>query len=79
MGPNNARGRKPGLPGAKQIDAGAIDMRAGGNAIPYDMEDPFIRKEYEATLIGNDTRTRMEPELYDPDNEKTKAWGAATF
>jgi quercetin dioxygenase-like cupin family protein len=79
MGPNNARGRKPGLPGAKQLDAGAIDMRAGGAAIPYDQEDPYIRKEYEAALAANQATSRMEPELYDPDNEQTKAWGDVKF
>ena len=54
-------------------------MRAGGNAIPYDMEDPYLRQEYEETLKANGAALRMEPELYDPDNEKTKAWGSATF
>ena len=29
---------------------GAIDIRDGGSAIPYDEEDPLIRKEYEAAL-----------------------------
>lgn len=79
FGPNNARGRRPGVPGAKQKDVGAIDIRAGGNAIPYDMEDPFLREEYEATLAENGAKSRMEPELYDPDNEKTKAWGGSSF
>ncbi|MFM2129561.1 MAG: hypothetical protein RL477_1107, partial [Pseudomonadota bacterium] len=79
FGPNNARGRKPGLPGVKQLDAGAIDMRAGGSAIPYDMEDPYLRKEFSDTLRANGATLRMEPELYDPNNEKAKAWGGATF
>lgn len=79
MGPNNQRARKPGVPGQKRIDAGAIDIRAGGSAIPYDEEDPFIREEYERMLKKNGAVSRMEPELYDPDNERTKAWGAAEF
>jgi mannose-6-phosphate isomerase-like protein (cupin superfamily) len=79
FGPNNARGRKPGLPGVKQLDAGAIDMRAGGSAIPYDMEDPYLRQEYEEALKANGAVSRMEPELYDPNNEKARAWGGADF
>ena len=32
------------------IDAGAIDIKKGGAAIPYYMEDPNIRAEFEETL-----------------------------
>ncbi len=66
FGPNNARGRKPGLPGVKEKDLGAIDIRDGGNAIPYDEEDPAIRQEYEATLAKDGLTTRMEDSLYQP-------------
>jgi hypothetical protein len=79
MGPNNARGRKPSVPGEKRLDMGAIDVRAGGSAIAYDEEDPFIRKEFEATLAKNGAKSRMDPELYIPGNEKAKKWGAAEF
>ena len=79
MGPNNARGRKPSVPGEKRLDMGAIDVRAGGSAIAYDEEDPFIRKEFEATLAKNGAVSRMDPELYIPGNEKAKAWGGAEF
>ncbi len=64
FGPNNARGRKAGLPGGEEKDLGAIDLRDGGNAIPYDEEDPGIRQEYEATLAKNQAKSRMEEELY---------------
>ena len=72
------------------LDRGSAGLRAsqdplqslrslGGNAIPYDEEDPFIREEYEATLEANGAVSRMEPELYDPANEAAKAWGGAVF
>ncbi len=79
MGPNNALSRKPRVPGEKRLDLGAIDMRAGGNAIPYDQEDPFIRKEYEEKLASNGAVSRMDPRMYEPDNELAKQWGGAVF
>ena len=69
FGPNNARARKPGLPGEKQIDMGAIDIRDGGSAIPYDEEDPNIRKEYEETLVKAGAKSRMEDWLYEKPKE----------
>ena len=47
-------------------DYGAIDLRDGGTAIPYDMEDPYLRKEFEETLRKEGAETRMEQELYQP-------------
>ena len=38
------------MPGEKDTDEGAIDVTEGGTAIPYWLEDPFLRQEYEATL-----------------------------
>jgi mannose-6-phosphate isomerase-like protein (cupin superfamily) len=78
-GPNNQRARKAGIPGETTLDAGAIDIRDGGTAIPYEDEDPFIRKEYEATLAKNGAKSRMEDEIYVPGNELAKKWGAAVF
>jgi mannose-6-phosphate isomerase-like protein (cupin superfamily) len=69
FGPNNARGHKPGVPGVIEKDAGAIDIRDGGMAIPYDEEDPFLRKEYEATLRGVGATSRMEDWLYQKPKE----------
>jgi mannose-6-phosphate isomerase-like protein (cupin superfamily) len=65
FGANNARGRKPGVPGGKEKDLGAIDIRDGGNAIPYDEEDPYIRKEYEEALVKEGAQCRMEDWLYE--------------
>ena len=48
----------------KRIDYGAIDMKDGGTAIPYNEEDPFLRKEFEETLANVGAKSRMEPELY---------------
>ncbi len=56
---------RSGAPGSKEIDYGAIDLRDGGTAVPYDMEDPYLRKEFEETLAEVGTKTRMEPELYE--------------
>jgi quercetin dioxygenase-like cupin family protein len=64
FGPNNQRARKPGVPGEKLMDYGAIDIDKGGSAIPYSMEDPFIRKEFEDTLKGEGTISGMKDEFY---------------
>jgi hypothetical protein len=64
FGPN-APGRERGRPGEKAIDYGAIDMKDGGTAIPYNEEDPFLRKEFEETLASVGAKSRMEPELYE--------------
>jgi mannose-6-phosphate isomerase-like protein (cupin superfamily) len=74
-GPNNQRSRKPGLPGEQQIDAGAIDIKKGGAAIPYSMEDPRIREEFAETLAKEGLKNRMEPEFYDPDSKAAEALG----
>jgi hypothetical protein len=44
-----------------------MDIPEGGSAIPYWMEDPFIRAEYEETLRRNGAENRMRPEFYDKD------------
>ena len=46
------------------MDYGAIDIDKGGSAIPYHMEDPFIRKEFEDTLKGEGTISGMKDEFY---------------
>jgi len=65
FGPN-APGREPGPAGEKLIDYNAIDVDQGGTAIPYSMEDPFIRGEYEATLAKEGISSRMDAEWYQP-------------
>jgi quercetin dioxygenase-like cupin family protein len=57
---------RSGAPGTKETDYGAINIRDGGTAVPYDMEDPYLRKEFEETLAAQGTSSRMEPELYQP-------------
>ncbi len=64
FGPYNP-GRDPGPSGEKHIDYTAIDVNEGGTAIPYWMEDPFIRGEYEATLRKNGVENRMDPAWYE--------------
>lgn len=63
FGPN-APGRERGRPGEQHIDYGAIDIKEGGSAIPYYDEDPYLRKEYEATLKQEGIVSRMEESLY---------------
>lgn len=64
FGPNNARIDKPGRPGVAVRDVGSIDIRDGGTAIPYDDEDPEIRKEYETALRAAGSSSRMEDWRY---------------
>ena len=64
FGPHNP-GRDPGPPGAPHIDYTAMDITEGGTSIPYHLEDPFIRREYEETLALEGVASRMEPELYE--------------
>ncbi|HWL59021.1 MAG TPA: cupin domain-containing protein [Paracoccus sp. (in: a-proteobacteria)] len=72
FGPHNP-GRDPGAPGQKHTDYTAIDVNEGGTAIPYWMEDPYIRKEYEAHLQRNGVDLRMKPEWYEkPEDTTTK-------
>jgi quercetin dioxygenase-like cupin family protein len=65
FGPNEP-GREPGPASEKLTDANAIDVDLGGNAIPYFMEDPFIRAEYEESLAREGATNRMAPEWYTP-------------
>ena len=53
------------MPGEKDTDEGAIDVTEGGTAIPYWLEDPFLRKEYEETLAKDGLKSKMEPDLYE--------------
>ncbi len=52
-------------PGEKQTDYTAMDVTEGGTAIPYWMEDPFLRQEFEAEIARNGATSRMEPSRYD--------------
>jgi hypothetical protein len=63
-GPNNHRKDQAGVPGEKDIDDGAIDVTEGGTAVPYWLEDPFLRKEYEETLKKEGVESRMDEDLY---------------
>lgn len=65
FGPHNP-GRDAGPPGEKHTDYTAIDVHEGGTAIPYWMEDPFIRNEYAATLRKNKVLNRMDPDWFVP-------------
>ena len=41
-----------------------MDVTEGGTSIPYWMEDPHLRAEYEADLKANGIASRMDPALY---------------
>ena len=43
-----------------------MDITEGGTAIPYWLEDPFLRKEYEETLRRDGVVSQMEDSLYRP-------------
>ena len=58
-GANRARLVKP------HIGYTAMDIAEGGTSIPYWMEDPFIRKQYDAILEQNRAQNRMDPQFYD--------------
>jgi quercetin dioxygenase-like cupin family protein len=64
-GPNHPA-KDAGPAGEKLIDYGAIDIDEGGTAIPYSMEDPFVREEYERTLKREGVASRMDPQWYRP-------------
>ena len=68
FGPNNHDGMKPGVPGEQLGDIWAWDVDKGGKAIPYRLEDPFIRAEYEAELAKYGAKSRMEDQLYNPNS-----------
>ena len=57
FGPNNP-GREPGPPGEKHTDYTAMDITEGGTAIPYWMEDPYLREEFADSSNGR----RREPD-----------------
>ncbi|MGQ0568035.1 MAG: cupin, partial [Armatimonadota bacterium] len=59
-------GREPGRPGEQVLDKNAMHMEEGGNAIPYWDEDPYIRKEWEATLRQEGGISRMDDAFYRP-------------
>lgn len=67
FGPNNSRARKPGVPGEAIMDRGAIDIKKGGDAIPYCEEDPHLLKEFKEALAKEGAISRMDPLWYDPD------------
>ena len=52
-------------PGEKQIDYTGMDVNEGGTSIPYWMEDPRLRKEFEEMLAEHGQESRMDPSLYE--------------
>ncbi len=65
FGPHNP-GRDPGPPGQQHSDYTAIDLHKGGTTIPYWMEDPYLRKEFEETLRQEGVESKMADSLYVP-------------
>ena len=64
-GSGKASALKPGRPGEAMADIWAIDIKKGGRAIPYNEEDPYIRKEFVETLAAEGVPSRMEDKLYE--------------
>ena len=44
-----------------------MDIPEGGTAIPYYMEDPFLRKEYADRMQREGAENRMRSEYYERD------------
>lgn len=65
FGPNHPSLVTGNKPGAKQIDYTAMDIDEGGTAIPYWMEDPYLRQEFAAEIEKNGGKLRMEPSRYE--------------
>jgi len=42
-----------------------MDITEGGTAIPYWMEDPQVKKDWEAKMAEEGVSSRMLPEFYD--------------
>ncbi|NBQ07058.1 MAG: cupin domain-containing protein [Betaproteobacteria bacterium] len=74
FGPHNP-GRDPGAPGSKHTDYTAQDVTEGGTTIPYWLEDPHIRKEYQALLKKNSVPDRMDPDWYNIPAEFMEKFG----
>jgi quercetin dioxygenase-like cupin family protein len=65
FGPNNHDAMRPGVPGEQMADIWAMDVDKGGNAIPYRLEDPFIREEFEMRLKQEGVPSRMDAKFYE--------------
>ena len=52
-------------------DVWSIDTDKGGNAIPYHLEDPFLRTEYEQTLAREGLSSRMLARFYESGDADT--------
>ncbi|MEK9680066.1 MAG: hypothetical protein VW169_16975, partial [Rhodospirillaceae bacterium] len=51
-------------PGDTQIDYTGMDLHEGGTSIPYWMEDPNVRREFEEKLAAAGGASQMGDELY---------------
>lgn len=52
-------------PGSRQIDYTGMDITEGGTSIPYWMEDPYLREEFEARLAQEGGESTMVASLYE--------------
>ena len=59
-------------PGTVERDTDAASLEDGGTAIPYNQEDPFFRREFEAALALEGVQTRMEQSLYEQSEARTE-------
>ncbi|MBB43700.1 MAG: cupin [Rhodospirillaceae bacterium] len=65
-GPNNHRVQQAGVPGEFVSDEGVLEVnKPGGTSIPYWMEDPAIREEFELACSKNGAKNQMENRYYD--------------
>ena len=52
------------MPGEEDTDKGAIDVDQGGAAIPYRLEDPYLRTEFADELRKVGVESRMDEAFY---------------
>jgi hypothetical protein len=65
FGPYTNRTLESGPPGKTVANVIALDTREGGTAIPYDEEDPFLRREFDETLRREGLESRMPKDVYE--------------
>jgi hypothetical protein len=47
-----------------RVQTSLMDVNQGGLAIPYYMEDPYLRKLFEEKLAAEGAKLTMPPEVY---------------
>ena len=62
--PESSRNRNNDFAEEGELIRQHADIGDGGNAIPYHLEDPFVRQYFESKLKENGAVSTMPPEVY---------------